>query len=42
MEQIILLATGIFVVIGFVFVPIKAMYDIRKMEQRAKKMKGQS
>lgn len=31
MEQIILFATGVFVVIGFIFVPAKAVSDMRKM-----------
>lgn len=30
MEQIILFTTGVFVVVGFIFVPIKATFDVRK------------
>ena len=34
MEQIILFATGVFVVIGFIFVPIKAASDMRKNNKK--------
>lgn len=33
MEQTILFITGIFVVVGFIFVPIKATFDVRNTDR---------
>ena len=42
MMETIILVSGVFIVIGFLYVPVKATYDTRKTERCARGEKGQS